>query len=555
MINWLDVRNFVLVKHIALTFDTGMTVLTGETGAGKSIIVDALAILLGDRTSGSIVRKGAENAEIQAGFNLTHNSKGMDWLTEHSLIDEEECSLRRLVYKNQPSRGFINGRPVPIHYLQELGNFLVDIHSQHEHHRLLQKDNQRIILDSYAKKTSTVASIGLCFTQLKDANKKLERLVKAIRDIDLQQEFIKNQISELTMLDLDPDEIEILENKQKRITHSVELAEKTWGAIQILDETEDISVLAIINKLLQNLKSISDHDHRLNDIFDQLQHIVTNVEDIVLELRKCHSEYDTGLEELNAVQERISLLYQASRKYRVQPKELQTKLEELNTQLETTTSQQDKIKNLKNEIIAMENTYDSLSKEITHARESSRNALAATITNNLNELGLADSIFEIDLMPIKEKYGKHGNETVGFSIRPNLNSEPGPIGKIASGGELSRISLAIQVATTNSESSTCSIYDEVDVGVGGRTAEIVGSKLKKIAQNKQVICITHLPQVAVQGQSHIQIKKLSSDESEIYVNNLDFDQRLEEISRMLGGVEITAETRAHAADMLKRAGN
>ena len=555
MINWLDVRNFVLVKHIALTFDTGMTVLTGETGAGKSIIVDALAILLGDRTSGSIVRKGAENAEIQAGFNLTHNSKGMDWLTEHSLIDEEECSLRRLVYKNQPSRGFINGRPVPIHYLQELGNFLVDIHSQHEHHRLLQKDNQRIILDSYAKKTSTVASIGLCFTQLKDANKKLERLVKAIRDIDLQQEFIKNQISELTMLDLDPDEIEILENKQKRITHSVELAEKTWGAIQILDETEDISVLAIINKLLQNLKSISDHDHRLNDIFDQLQHIVTNVEDIVLELRKCHSEYDTGLEELNAVQERISLLYQASRKYRVQPKELQTKLEELNTQLETTTSQQDKIKNLKNEIIAMENTYDSLSKEITHARESSRNALAATITNNLNELGLADSIFEIDLMPIKEKYGKHGNETVGFSIRPNLNSEPGPIGKIASGGELSRISLAIQVATTNSESSTCSIYDEVDVGVGGRTAEIVGSKLKKIAQNKQVICITRLPQVAVQGQSHIQIKKLSSDESEIYVNNLDFDQRLEEISRMLGGVEITAETRAHAADMLKRAGN
>ena len=532
-----------------------MTVLTGETGAGKSIIVDALAILLGDRTSGSIVRKGVENAEIQAGFNLTHNSKAMDWLTEHSLIDEEECSLRRLVYKNQPSRGFINGRPVPIHYLQELGNFLVDIHSQHEHHRLLQKDNQRIILDSYAKKTSTVASIGLCFTQLKDANKKLERLVNAIRDIDLQQEFIKNQISELTMLDLDPDEIEILENKQKRITHSVELAEKTWGAIQILDETEDISVLAIINKLLQNLKSVSDHDHRLNDIFDQLQHIVTNVEDIVLELRKCHSEYDTGLEELNAVQERISLLYQASRKYRVQPKELQTKLEELNTQLETTTSQQDKIKNLKNEIIAMENTYDSLSKEITHARESSRNALAATITNNLNELGLADSIFEIDLMPIKEKYGKHGNETVGFSIRPNLNSEPGPIGKIASGGELSRISLAIQVATTNSESSTCSIYDEVDVGVGGRTAEIVGSKLKKIAQNKQVICITHLPQVAVQGQSHIQIKKLSSDESEIYVNNLDFDQRLEEISRMLGGVEITAETRAHAADMLKRAGN
>ena len=371
----------------------------------------------------------------------------------------------------------------------------------------------------------------------------------------MQQEFIKNQISELTMLDLDPDEIEILENKQKRMTHSVELAEKTWGAIQILDETEDISVLATINKLLQNLNSISDHDHRLNDVCDQLQHIVTDVEDIVLELRKCHSEYGTGLEELNIVQERISLLYQASRKYRVQPKELQTKLEELNTQLETTTSQQDKIKNLKNEIIAMENTYDSLGKEITHARESSRNTLAATVTNNLNELGLANSIFEIDLMPIKEKYGKHGNETVGFSIRPNLNSEPGPIGKIASGGELSRISLAIQVAATNSESSSCSIYDEVDVGVGGRTAEIVGSKLKKIAKNKQVICITHLPQVAVQGQSHIQIKKLSSEESEIYVNNLDFDQRLEEISRMLGGVEITAETRAHAADMLKRAGN
>ena len=533
-----------------------MTVLTGETGAGKSIIVDALAIILGDRTSGNIVRGGTENAEIQAGFNLTHNSTAIDWLTLHSLNDdEEECSLRRLVYKNQPSRGFINGRPVPIHYLQEIGNFLVDIHSQHEHHRLLRRDSQRVILDSYAKKTGSVASLGLCFTQLTNTYKQLEQLVETIKDIDLEQELIKNQISELTMLEPDPDEIEILENRHKRITHSVDLAEQTWGAIQSLDETEDISVLQIINKLLQNLNNISDHDHRLGVICDQLQHVVTDIEDIVLELRKWHSEYDTNPDELHVLQERISLLHQAARKYRVQPKDLLKKLEELNTQLESTNSQQEKVKNLKYEITTMENTYDSLAEEITRARKLSCKTLATIVTNNLNELGLANSNFEIDLTPIKERYGKYGNETVSFSIRPNLNSEPGPIGKIASGGELSRISLAIQVAVTNSESSSCSIYDEVDVGIGGRTAEIVGSKLKEIAKNKQIICITHLPQVAVQGQNHMQIKKLTSRESEISVNVLDFDQRLEEISRMLGGVEITLETRAHAADMLKRAGN
>ena len=556
MINWIDVRDFAVVKHVSLSFDTGMTVLTGETGAGKSIIVDALAILLGDRTSGDIVRPGSDHAEIQADFNLSENPQAIAWLESHALTDKTgDCSLRRLVFRSQSSRGFINGRPAPIHYLQELGNLLVDIHSQHQHHRLLQRDHQRAILDSYANTTDRVGKIAIVFERLKNGYRELEKLEESMKDTNEKQESLRVQIEELTMLNPDPEEIISLENSHTRLSHSLELAEETWKVIQSLDDIEDASASTLINKSLQRLVQLRKHDLRLSETCDQLENIVSQLSEIVSDLRKWQSEYDLNPIELEETEKRMALLHEAGRKYRIQPSGLQTLLIGFQHELVSTKAEQIRINELQKEIRKLEQEYDDLADKIRQARTIHSEILATNVTNNLVELGLTEAVFEIEFTPIEESRSRYGTESVTFMIRPNRDSQAGFLSKIASGGELSRISLAIQVEVTTNDAAPSSIYDEVDVGIGGRIAEIVGSKLKALANRKQILCITHLPQVAVQGSNHMQITKITGKETQICIAELSANQRLEEISRMLGGIEITPETRAHAADMLKRAGN
>lgn len=556
MINWIDVRDFAVVKHVSLSFDTGMTVLTGETGAGKSIIVDALAILLGDRTSGDIVRPGSDHAEIQADFDLSENPQAIAWLESHALTDKTgDCSLRRLVFRSQSSRGFINGRPAPIHYLQELGNLLVDIHSQHQHHRLLQRDHQREILDSYANTTDRVGKIAIVFERLKSGYRELEKLEESMKDTNEKQESLRIQIEELTMLNPDPEEIISLENSHKRLSHSLELAEETWKVIQSLDDIEDASASTLINKSLQRLVQLRKHDLRLSETCEQLENIVSQLSEIVSDLRKWQSEYDLNPIELEETEKRIALLHEAGRKYRIQPSGLQTLLIGFQHELVSTKAEQIRINELQKEIRKLEQEYDDLADQVRQARTIHSEILATNVTDNLVELGLTEAVFEIEFTPIEESRSRYGTESVMFMIRPNRDSQAGSLSKIASGGELSRISLAIQVAVTTNDATPSSIYDEVDVGIGGRIAEIVGSKLKVLANRKQILCITHLPQVAVQGSSHMQITKITGRETQICVEELSANQRLEEISRMLGGIEITPETRAHAADMLKRARN
>jgi len=557
MINWLDVRNFVLVKHISLNFSKGMTVLTGETGAGKSIIVDALAILLGDRTSGEIVRKGSDRAEIQASFNLRDNLQAVDWLASHSLSEDTgECSLRRLVFKSQSSRGFINGRPVPIHYLQELGNLLVDIHSQHDHHRLLQRKQQRVILDAYANTTILVEKIGQLFARLKDARQELDELQATMEKARGRKEYLRHQVEELTMVDPDRAEFEALEEKHKRLSHARELTEDTWKIIQTLDELEDTSASTLIHKSIQRLLQLAKYDPRLDEVSNQLEIILSQLTEIMSELRRWQSEYDLDPREFDEIQNRFSVLHETSRKYQVPPSQLQALFIRLKEELLSSQAEDSKIDQLSQEIFTLEKQYDEIAEIICKAREISCQNLADSVTQNLIELGFNETVFQVKLVPIEsERRSRHGTESVIFLIRSNPNAESGPLAKVASGGELSRISLAIQVATMTADTVPSSIYDEVDVGIGGRIAEIVGSKLKVLGNKKQILCITHLPQVAVQGEEHLAVSKGTEKNTEIYVQALNEDERLEEISRMLGGIEITDETRAHAADMLKRAGN
>jgi DNA repair protein RecN (Recombination protein N) len=557
MINWLDVRNFVLVEHVSLNFGPGMTVLTGETGAGKSIIVDALAILLGDRASGDIVRQGCDRAEIQAGFDLSENQQATEWLDTQLLNDETgECSLRRLIFKSQSSRGFINGRPVPIHSLKELGDLLVDIHSQHEHHLLLRQDSQRVILDAYGDATDLVGRITQIFTRLSNAQSELEELEAAAASVREWEETIRRQVEELTLLDLETEELETLDTTHERLAHAHELAEGTWQTLQTLDELEDTAATTQIHKSSQRLLKLSQYDPRLTRLSTQLEVVESQLTEIVSELRRWQSEYNLDPAKFEAVQDRLAVLHEAARKYRVHPLELRALLDRLEGELESSSKKNTRIEYLVHEIQSLEAQYDEMAEAIHKARTKARKNLAASVTQHLVELGLDQAVFQIDLIPLaKQRRGRYGAESVAFSIRTNPDFEFGPLEKIASGGELSRISLAIQVAASQADSVPSSIYDEVDVGIGGRIAEIVGNKLKALGVQKQILCITHLPQVAVQGNDHLQITKQSGKDTQIHVQDLDLDQRLEEISRMLGGIEITRETRAHAADMLKRAGN
>lgn len=557
MISWLDVRNFVLVEHVSLNFGRGMTVLTGETGAGKSIIVDALSILLGDRTSGDIVRQGSDRAEIQAGFDLSDNPQAAAWLDTQLLSDETgECSLRRLVFKGQSSRGFINGRPVPIHSLQALGALLVDIHSQHEHHLLLRRDTQRVILDSYANATDLVEQIAQTFTRLNDSQSELEKLEAAAESVRDRKETLQHQVGELTLLDPDPEELATLDTAHGRLAHTRELAEGTWQTVQVLDELEDTAASTLIHRSIQRLLQLSEYDPRLGQASVQLEAVVSQLTETVAELRRWQSEYDLDPAEFEEIQNRLGVLHEAARKYRVQPSELRALLTHLEDELKSASGDSARIKNLGQEIHNLEAQYDEMAVTICRTRTKAAKSLATSVNQHLIELGLDQAVFRIELIPLPEmRRGRYGTASVVFSIRTNPDLESGPLEKVASGGELSRISLAIQVAASQADRVPSSIYDEVDVGIGGRIAEIVGSKLKALGAHKQILCITHLPQVAVQGTDHLQITKQSGKDTQIYVQDLNPDQRLEEISRMLGGIEITQETRAHAADMLKRAGN
>ena len=557
MINWLDVRNFVLVEHVSLNFGRGMTVLTGETGAGKSIIVDALSILLGDRTSGDIVRQGSDCAEIQAGFDLSDSPQAAAWLDTQLLSDETgECSLRRLVFKDQPSRGFINGRPAPIRSLQELGDLLVDIHSQHEHHLLLRRDTQRTILDTYANATDLVEKIAQTFTRLNDAQRELNKLQAVAESAREREEFLRHQVRELTLLDPDPEELATLDSAHGRMAHTRELAEGTWQTVQVLDELEDTAASTLIHRSIQRLLQLSEYDPRLGQASAQLEVVVSQLTETVAELRRWQSEYDLDPAKFEEIQNRLGVLHEAARKYRVPPSELRTLLTRLEGELESARGDSIRIESLAQEIRDLETQYDEMAVTIYKTRTKAAKSLATSVTQHLIELGLDRAVFQIELILLpKQQRGRYGTTSVAFSICTNPDLESGPLEKVASGGELSRISLAIQVAASQGDSVPSSIYDEVDVGIGGRIAEIVGSKLKALGAHKQILCITHLPQVAVQGTDHLQITKQSGKDTQIHIQDLNPDQRLEEISRMLGGIEITRENRAHAADMLKRAGN
>ncbi|HCF73722.1 MAG: DNA repair protein RecN [Arenicellales bacterium] len=553
MINWIDVRDFLIVKQAELSFGRGLTVITGETGAGKSVIVDALAILLGSRTSAEIIRSDCEACELQAGFELSQNQQAREWLDQHDLgTDAAECTLRRLVYQEKPSRGFINGRPVPIQSLRELGPLLVDIHGQHEYHLLLKKPVQRATLDTYAGIEEEVRHIAHTYDELTQSRDLLQNLRAEAERSKQQEDYLRHQVDELTELNPDPTELDSLNASHTRLSHVRELVEGTWQIQQELDEAEDGAVSTLLARATSRLSELEAYDPQLRDCVSQLESIMALLTDTLTDLRRCRTSYEHDPEEFERLDARLTLLHDTARKYRVNPDGLHQELDRVSRALEAAMAGEKDIQDTERRIGSLEKDYDELAARISQARTTAAARLGSTVTAQLTDLGLEQAVFSVELAALdQDRAGRYGMESVDFQVRTIADRDMASLDQVASGGELSRISLAVQVVTSAIDSVPSCIYDEVDIGIGGRIAEIVGSKLRELGAERQILCITHLPQVAVQGRGHLLVTK--SGQSDLKIDSLDRQSRTEEIARMLGGIEITQQTRAHAEEMLQRA--
>jgi len=555
MINWIDVRDFVVIKHVQIAFEHGLTVITGETGAGKSVVVDALAMLLGGRASGDLVRNGSERAEIQADFDIGNLAPAGEWLARMELEGEEgECTLRRTVYPEKASRGFINGRPVPIQSLRELGTLLTDIHGQHEHHRLLQRDVQRRVLDDSAGITGDVLALATTaakVTQLADEVARAQSGMDAHRE---RESLLRQQVEELTALAPDPDEFQQIGEKHSRLSHTQELAQGAWQLLQELDQAEDVSASAVLTRAVGRLGELAAYDARLRVLADQIESIDTQLADTVGELQRYCDDYTLEPDELERIDQRLRVLHDAGRKYRVAPEGLKSLWEELRQELGKLATAINDPQALEKQLHKAQQEYDKQARSISKARSDAADSLAKAVNAQLPSLGLETAAFRVTLQKENpDTRSPHGLENVYFELQSAPDLAFAPLERAASGGELSRVSLAIQFTVAQATPTPSCIYDEVDVGIGGRVAEIVGQKLRSLAQTQQILCITHLPQVAAQGQHHLRVTRLSGDETQVELEPLDAPGRTEELARMLGGVEITAKTRAHAEELLFRA--
>ena len=551
MLLHLSVKDFVIVDRVELEFANGFTVLTGETGAGKSILIDALALVLGDRGEASVVRAGCERAEIAAQFDLTQLKPLQTWLTENDLGgDEGICLMRRVVDSGGRSRAFINGHAATLAQLREAGEWLVDIHGQHAHQSLLRSVAQRALLDGYGglnDQARQVQDAYRVWQALKHQREAGERDASALLQ---EREDLEWRVKELAALQFTPDEWQTLQTEHARLTHAASLIDGARYGVEILSDSDN-SLITQLAALIAKLNQLREYDAALKETLDTLEPAEIQLQEAAHSLNHYMQRLDLDPARLNECEQRLSAIHATARKFRVSPEQLPELLNTANTRLATLIECADPAALARKEQEAKD-CFDELAKKLSAGRKQAAKKLSQKVSATLQQLAMAGGVFEVALTPVPEG-ASYGHENVDFLVAAHAGMSPKPLAKVASGGELSRISLAIQVATIDVAAVPTLIFDEVDVGIGGGVAEIVGALLKDVGLHHQVLCITHLPQVAAQGHHHLRVSKESVKGATFSrIEDLDKKARVEEIARMLGGVEITEKTRAHAAEMLAR---
>lgn len=555
MLSHMHVRDFTIVQTLDISLRNGFVVLTGETGAGKSVIIDALSMVLGERAESGVIRQGAQRAEIAASFDLNPDSEAANWLKQNDLFEDGECMVRRIIDRERPTKGYINGRPVPMQMLRELGDRLVDIHGQHEHQSLLRRDAQRQILDAFGGLESEVRNIEILFHEIRALEERLHQLKTQSEDRSARIDLLRYQIQELEALALEENEIPKLEEEHARLANGATLLDGVQTIAQMLYDNDEGSASQVAGHCAQRLEALSEHDRSLAEIAEILNSAVIQIDEAAGQLHHYLDRLELDPQRLDWLDQRIAVIHDLSRKHHVAPEALPEVLTRLQTELGDIEDFDVNLSRLDEERQDKLARYHELAAKISQARVGLAQQLGEQVTAHMQELGMPGGVFQVQLQSLPAgEIALHGMERIEFQVSANPGQDPKPLTRVASGGELSRISLALQVVVSATGKVPTLIFDEVDVGIGGRVAEIVGQQLNRLGKNRQVICITHLAQVAAQGDSHLQVSKVTDGSTtSTSLRHLDEAERISEIARMIGGVEISEQTLAHAEDMLARA--
>lgn len=555
MLQTLSLRDFVIVDQLELDLSSGFTVLTGETGAGKSILLDALSLVLGERADSSQIREGCNRAEISALFRIDPQLIQLfnQWLDEQGFpIDDEGQTLllKRTVESNGRSRAFVNGSVATLAQLREAGDQLVDIHGQHAHQLLLKGGAQRELLDRHANHMDLVAEVSQLFKTLNESRRKLEQAENAGQDIERERERLEWQLEELSELSPQEGEWAAIQGEHARLANGAKIISGCQEAIDVLSDADN-SVESILSKASTNMSALAEHDSALSVISEALESAQIQIDEAVHSLNRYLQKLDLDPARLSEVEERMQALHGAARKYRTEADDLPKLLLDTTERLEALTASQN-IEALREKVKQEELAYLKQAKQLTQKRNKASLDLGKQVTAAMQDLSMAGGQLEIALQPLNEG-SAHGLEQIEFLVAGHAGSTPRSLAKVASGGELARISLAISVITSKASFTPTLIFDEVDAGIGGAVAETVGKLLRQLGESHQILCVTHLPQVAAQGNHHLKVSKSQEGDTTLsQVMPLGRSERVEEVARMLGGATITDTTRRHARELLEQ---
>ena len=558
MLTHLNIQNFTLVEHLDLDIKPGMTVITGETGAGKSILLGALGLTLGDRAEADRVRQGAKRADISASFDTSRIPRAQEWLAAHDLQqadNPQECLLRRLVNNEGKSKSYINGQLATLQQLRALGEILIDIHSQHEHQSLLLKDTHRRLLDEFAGQTELAKQVRLSFREWHSRLEHYTQLRDNAAELSARFQLLSYQVNELDQLNLQDNELEQLEAEQRSLANAGEILHGSQALLSLCNDDEQ-SLNTLLNKALLLLRDLPEKSHSLQSAEELLTSAQIQVDEASREIDHHLDSFQLDPERLQEVELRLSALYDLARKHRIRPEELPELIARLSQELNELQGGDAQLDLLAEQAAAAEQSYRKLAAQLTSKRTKAASSLAKQVNSQLSALAMEAAKLSVNLQPITDKPSGNGLEEVEFLISTNPGQPPRPLAKVASGGELSRISLAIQVVTAQTSATPTLVFDEVDVGIGGATGDVVGELLRQLGEKGQVLCVTHLAQVASKGHQHLQVIKTTLQKTaQSSLVELQAEAKVEEIARMLGGLKITEQSMAHAREILATTGD
>ena len=549
MLTNIDIQSLKLVDHLELEINASMNVITGETGAGKSILLGALGLALGERADSSLIPTDKNKTEVNARFDLRRQPRALEWLKNKHLDDEEQCILRRVIQREGPSRAFINGTPTTLSELKTFSQMLLDVHSQHEHQLLLKRNHQLNLLDKYAELEELKKRVASVFSELQKTKAELKFMEDTRIDTGAKEQLLRYQLEELETLDLKQDETDRLESTYKELENTAQNRKKIEQTLSLINAEQEQDILSLINKALKNISEIdSKYLFQVKELFESS---LIQMDEAFKDLSSFLENFDGDSLRITEIEDRLGHIYEIARKHKIQPEELVGLRETIGKALSGLDASERSYLQLSKSYETIKEEYQMEAAKLSSKRSKVASGIEKEVTEILRSLGMSESIFKIEITKGRVMQAE-GVDEVDFLISTIPGELPKSLNKIASGGELSRISLAIQVATVSGKDTPTIVFDEIDAGIGGPTAEVVGNLLKKLGRRTQVLCVTHLPQIAAKGQTqYLVAKKQNEDKLFTVVEELSPEKRVKEIARMLGGIHETEQSLSYAKTILE----